>query len=122
LGDATQINVSVVGHFAQGNKNQFLPEYSFKLTKPARRQFSKKLPKFVFSDIDLVLVGNWDQIPFEVVRRGIEQKNLAKPGSLQLLEHATVTIDLCRLEHRYQREWIVQGILKTHLHVSPISH
>jgi len=44
------------------------------------------------SDIDLVLVGNWDQIPFEVVRRGIEQKNLAKPGSLQLLEHATVPI------------------------------
>ena len=44
----------------------------------------------VSSDIDLVLIGNWDQIPFEVVRRGIEQKNLAKPGSLQALEHATV--------------------------------
>lgn len=44
------------------------------------------------SDIDLVLVGKWDQIPFEIVRRGIETKNLAKPGSLQLLEHATVPI------------------------------
>lgn len=52
--------------------------------------FFKKNLKF--SDIDLVLVGKWDQIPFDVVSKGIERKNLAKPGTLQLLEHATVSI------------------------------
>jgi hypothetical protein len=37
-----------------------------------------------------VLVGKWDQIPFDIVSKGIEMKNIAKPGTLQLLEHATV--------------------------------
>jgi len=38
-----------------------------------------------------VLVGKWDQIPFDVVSKLIERKNIAKPGTLQLLEHATVS-------------------------------
>ena len=45
-----------------------------------------------FSDIDIVICGNWPVLPFGDLSDALLAKNIAAPGSLKVLEHASVPI------------------------------
>lgn len=47
---------------------------------------------FFFSDIDLVVIGNWSNLPLRTLERALLDQNIAEPSSIKVLDKASVPI------------------------------
>ena len=47
---------------------------------------------FFFSDLDLVLIGKWEEPPFRTLEQALLQRQIAKADSTKVLDKAAVSI------------------------------
>ena len=49
------------------------------------------------SDIDLVVFGKWERPPLQLLEQALRKHNVAEPGSIKVLDKATVSVAAGRL-------------------------
>lgn len=47
--------------------------------------------KIIFSDIDLVVLGQWETLPLHTLKKALLDQNIAEPSSLKVLDRASVS-------------------------------
>ena len=65
------------------------------------RASHKHFPFRFFSDIDLVIVGKWSELPLRTLERALLARGIAKPDSLLVLDKAAVSTELLTLIGRF---------------------
>jgi len=45
-----------------------------------------------FSDIDLVVFGKWERLPLWTLEQALQANKIAEPGSIKVLDKASVSI------------------------------
>ncbi len=48
--------------------------------------------KYVYSDIDVVVLGNWDCLPFYTLEKALRDQGIADPDSIKILDRASVPL------------------------------
>lgn len=49
------------------------------------------LASLLSSDIDLVVFGKWERPPLQLLEQALRKHNVAEPGSIKVLDKATVS-------------------------------